>query len=316
MDVHTAARGRLLSIACALLAATLLAAPANAQIAAGKSKYLGSITGNSVPANFSTYWNQVTPENATKWGSVEGTRNTMNWGAADAAYNWAQQNGYPFKFHTLVWGAQFPGWLTSTGLTQAQQRAEIEQWIMLAGQRFPNAFSVDVVNEPIKTPLPWSAALGGAGSTGWDWVITAFTLARQRDPLFDLGALLRLRESRVRQPVRELRAPHQRVELERVAVLLRPVVGRVRRGPVHRVARAFDRTPLGGVLRRHLVPVRGEVGRHAVAGDAAEVFRFAGGDLGAGRCGEQCRREECAGNRNESAASGRSNVHVSPSFRK
>jgi endo-1,4-beta-xylanase len=182
MDVHTAARGRLLSIACTFLAALLLAAPADAQIAAGKSKYLGSITGNSVPANFTTYWNQVTPENGTKWGSVEGTRNSMNWAAADAAYNWAQQNGYPFKFHTLVWGSQFPGWLTSTGLTQAQQRAEIEQWISLAGQRFPNAFSVDVVNEPIKTPLPWSAALGGAGSTGWDWVITAFTLARQAFP--------------------------------------------------------------------------------------------------------------------------------------
>jgi endo-1,4-beta-xylanase len=182
MDVHTAARGRLFSIACTFLAATLLAAPAGAQIAAGKSKYLGSITANSVPANFTTYWNQVTPENATKWGSVESTRNSMNWGAADLAYNWAQQNGYPFKFHTLVWGSQFPDWLTNSGLTQAQQRAEIEQWITLAGQHFPNAFAVDVVNEPIKTPLPWSAALGGAGSTGWDWVITAFTLARQAFP--------------------------------------------------------------------------------------------------------------------------------------
>ena len=123
MDVRTAACGRLISIACTFLAAALLAAPAGAQIAAGKSKYLGSITGNSVPANFTTYWNQVTPENATKWGSVEGTRNSMNWAAADAAYNWAQQNGYPFKFHTLVWGAQFPNWLTNSGLTQAQQRA-------------------------------------------------------------------------------------------------------------------------------------------------------------------------------------------------
>jgi len=182
MDIRTATRGRLFSFALTLAAAVLLAAPAGAQIAAGKSKYLGSITRDSVPSNFGTYWNQVTPENATKWGSVENTRNVMNWAAADAAYNWAQTNGYPFKFHTLVWGSQFPNWLTNSNLTQAQQRAEIEEWIRLAGQHFPNAFAVDVVNEPIKTALPWKAALGGDGATGWDWVITAFTLARQAFP--------------------------------------------------------------------------------------------------------------------------------------
>jgi endo-1,4-beta-xylanase len=182
MDVHTAARGRLLSIACTFLAAVFLAAPAGAQIAAGKSKFLGNVTRDSIPQNFTQYWNQVTPENATKWGSVESTRNSMNWASADVAYNWAQQNGYPFKFHTLVWGSQDPDWLTNSGLTQAQQRAEVEQWISLAGQHFPNAFAVDVVNEPIKTALPWKAALGGDGATGWDWVITAFTLARQAFP--------------------------------------------------------------------------------------------------------------------------------------
>jgi endo-1,4-beta-xylanase len=162
-------------------AAVFLAAPAGAQ-----TKFLGNVTGNSVPANFSTYWNQVTPENATKWGSVEGTRNTMNWAGADAAYNWAQTNGRPFKFHTFVWGSQFPNWLTNSGLTQAQQRAEIEQWMQLACQRYPNITAIDVVNEPIKTPMPFAAALGGTGSTGWDWVITSFQLARQFCPNADL----------------------------------------------------------------------------------------------------------------------------------
>ena len=149
-------------------------------MAAGKAKFVGNVTGNSVPANFGTYWNQVTPENATKWGSVEGTQNQMNWAGADAAYNWAQTNGYKFKFHTFVWGSQFPGWLS--GLTTAQQRAEIEQWIRLACQRYPNTWAIDVVNEPIKTALPWKAALGGDGATGWDWVITAFQIARTNCP--------------------------------------------------------------------------------------------------------------------------------------
>ncbi len=181
MTINSTARtGRLFSVALTIFAAALFANPANAQIAAGKAKYLGNVTGGSVPANFNTYWNQITPENATKWGSVEGTQNVMNWSQADTAYQYAQARGYKFKFHTLVWGSQFPGWLS--GLSQTQQRAEIEQWITLAGQHFPNAFAVDVVNEPIKTALPWKAALGGDGATGWDWVITSFQLARTAFP--------------------------------------------------------------------------------------------------------------------------------------
>jgi len=181
MNTCMAVPGRLLFFLATSVAA-LLAAPSHAQMAAGKAKYVGNVIGSSVPGNFATYWNQVTPENATKWGSVEGTRNVMNWSQADAAYNLAQQRGFKFKFHTLVWGAQFPGWLTNSGLTQAQQRAEIEQWISLAGQRYPNAWAVDVVNEPIKTAVSWKNALGGNGTTGWDWVITSFQLARAAFP--------------------------------------------------------------------------------------------------------------------------------------
>jgi endo-1,4-beta-xylanase len=183
MFSKAAAIGGLIAFAC-------LSVTANAQMANGKPKFVGNVTANSVPANFNTYWNQITPENATKWGSVEGTRNTMNWAAADAAYNHAQTNGYKFKFHTFVWGSQFPNWLTNSGLTQAQQRAEIEQWMQLACQRYPNTWAIDVVNEPIKTAMPFKAALGGDGTTGWDWVITSFQLARQYCP----NALLLINE--------------------------------------------------------------------------------------------------------------------------
>ena len=78
MTKYTAMAGRFLSIALIFVVSLLLAQPASAQIAAGKTKFLGNVTGNSVPSNFGTYWNQVTPENASKWGSVEGTRDVMN----------------------------------------------------------------------------------------------------------------------------------------------------------------------------------------------------------------------------------------------
>ena len=104
----------------------------------------------------------------------------MNWGQLDVAYNYAKSRGYKFKQHTLVWGAQFPNWLTS--LSQADQRAEVEEWFQQLAQHSPNIDLIDVVNEPIKTPCPFKNALGGNGSTGWDWVIWSFQKARQYFP--------------------------------------------------------------------------------------------------------------------------------------
>jgi endo-1,4-beta-xylanase len=169
-------------LAAALTLTALVLPPTHvqAQIAAGKSKFLGSTINSSVPSTFTKYWNQVTPENAGKWGSVEGTRGVFNWAPLDTVYNFAQQHGYKFKAHNLIWGAQFPSWITS--LPQSQQLAEIQKWITMYGQRYPNTWAVDVVNEPINTPAPFRAALGGSGSTGWDWVITSFQLARKAFP--------------------------------------------------------------------------------------------------------------------------------------
>ena len=100
-----------------ILAAVLMPLASMAQLSQNPDKFLGNIT-TDWPGSmdydgftYSNYWNQVTPENGTKWGIVEGTRNSYYWGGADPAYNYAKQNGFPFKFHCLVWGSQYPGWL-------------------------------------------------------------------------------------------------------------------------------------------------------------------------------------------------------------
>ncbi len=144
------------------------------------SKFLGNIIAGSVPSSYGTYWNQVTPENSTKWGAVEGNRNSMNWGQADMAYNYAQSKGYPFKFHTLVWGSQEPSWVKN--LSAAEQKAEVTQWIQLAGQKYGKSAFVDVVNEPFHAKPSYSNAIGGGGATGWDWIIWSFQQARQQFP--------------------------------------------------------------------------------------------------------------------------------------
>lgn len=162
-------------------------------IADGKAKFLGCAYSSGQATNFQNYWNQLTPENGGKWGSVEGTRNVMNWSSLDAAYNTAKKYGMLFKQHTLIWGAQQPGWMAS--LDTASQRKEIEQWFSLLAARYPDMEYIDVVNEPLHNApngmTPWGSstknidyakALGGAGVTGWDWIIKSFRMARKYFP--------------------------------------------------------------------------------------------------------------------------------------
>jgi len=147
------------------------------------NKFFGNITTRGqVRQDFLTYWNQITPENESKWGSVEGTRGKFNWSGVDRVKNFAEQNNIPWKFHTLVWGSQYPRWMDN--LSQADQLTEITKWFDSASVRYPNVNMIDVVNEacPGHAPAPYKAALGGDGATGFDWIIKAFQMARQRWP--------------------------------------------------------------------------------------------------------------------------------------
>lgn len=176
---------------CAALLLWAVLSPGNSigQIAQGQVKFLGSAASVPIPSNFLTYWNQITPGNEGKWGSIAGgspDTSNWNWGPLNQIYDYALSNGIPFKEHNLVWGQQQPSWITT--LDSAQQYQAVVNWIKTCGERYPEAAMVDVANEPLHdvpqalNPVPYYKALGGAGSTGWDWVITAFTLAREYFP--------------------------------------------------------------------------------------------------------------------------------------
>lgn len=174
-------RGLLTIHVCALLIIFIFPSRSFSQLALGRSKFVGNVIHNaySIRSDFATYWDQVTPENDGKWGSVESNPGVYSWTALDNDYNYAILNGFPFKEHNLIWGSQYPSFIT--GLDSAQLYQEIVNWIDSCGQRYPDAALCDVVNEPIHTPLPtiYKTALGGTGKTGWDWVINAFKLARE-----------------------------------------------------------------------------------------------------------------------------------------
>lgn len=169
-----------------LLTILSFAVAAQSPLAQGKEKFLGSIHSSSQVVNFEQYWNQVTPENAGKWGSVEGTRDSYNWTALDAAYDFAKDNGLPFRYHVLLWGNQQPAWIET--LSEEDQLEEIGEWMDAVADRYPDIDYLEVINEPINDPPngagngDYYLALGGRGTSGFEWLLNGYRMARERFP--------------------------------------------------------------------------------------------------------------------------------------
>lgn len=154
-------------------------------------RYVGNIWREEVDsdAEFTQLWNQLTPENAGKWGEVEPVQDKMQWERLDAAIAFARNNAMPYKFHTLVWGANQPKWLSA--LSPEQQRVEIEQWMNQLATRYPSVEQIDVINEPLHAPPNYLSALNPSSDitltpTRWAWVSNTFAQARQKFPNSEL----------------------------------------------------------------------------------------------------------------------------------
>jgi endo-1,4-beta-xylanase len=146
---------------------------------AGVTKFAGNITTRgSVRSDFSKYWNQITPENEGKWGSVQPSQGNFNWNSLDAIYKYTNDNNIVFKEHCFVWGSQQPGWVnTSNGETA------IRAWMQAFCQRYPKTKIIDVVNEPPPHTTPsYKNGIGGDGTSGWDWIANSFKWAREACP--------------------------------------------------------------------------------------------------------------------------------------
>ncbi|MCQ2376188.1 MAG: endo-1,4-beta-xylanase [Salinivirgaceae bacterium] len=164
-----------------------LSVGASAQLSSNPDKFLGNITTygqvDYEGVVYSTLWNEITPENETKWESIEGNgRGIFNWDGADRSYNYAKEHGFPFKFHCLIWGAQYPSWMNS--LSTNDQHDALVEWYDAVKEHYNTIDLIDVVNEAIKghQPAPFRNALGGEGKTGYDWIIRAFEMAHERWP--------------------------------------------------------------------------------------------------------------------------------------
>lgn len=156
-------------------------------LSACKGKYMAGLHQNQFLVNFTQLFNGASTENACKWGSVEGTRDVFNWGGADKGYNDAMNNNMMFRYHAILWASQYPSWLF--GLSTADARAEVVEYIKAVAARFPKADQVDVLNEQLFTHQKDNQKLrdlmSGKANTAVDdfsWQIWLFEQARANFP--------------------------------------------------------------------------------------------------------------------------------------
>lgn len=112
----------------------------DAFVAAGK-EFFGTATDqgllgqNTNAAIIQANFGQVTHENSMKWGSLESTQGSYNWGPADDVVNFAVENGKLVRGHTLIWHSQLPGWVE--GITDAETlRSAIETHVSTVVGRY------------------------------------------------------------------------------------------------------------------------------------------------------------------------------------
>jgi len=161
--------------------------PNQPPFAVASAKFLGMVCCGGQRRFLENYFNQVVPENAGKWGSVEAVRGEFQWAGVDEALALAEANGFPFRFHVLVWGSQQPTWIET--LPPEEQLAEIRRWFEAVNERYGARLTfLEVVNEFDNQPPTaqnegnYVDALGGAGESGFDWILNAFRMAREVFP--------------------------------------------------------------------------------------------------------------------------------------
>jgi len=141
---------------------------------------VGNITtGDQMDAagkKFSNHWDQVTPENAGKWGSVQqNPGGGYNWGTLDAIADYAEQNGIIFKQHAFVWGSQQPA--------GSPNESQVKAWMSSFCDRYPDVKLIDVVNEPPPHTTPsYANNIGGGTDSTWAWITNSFKWAREACP--------------------------------------------------------------------------------------------------------------------------------------
>ncbi len=165
------------------VAFTPAAAAARSGRRAGAAVDYGPLVNEPIYAQLlAEQFSDVTPENATKWGSLQPV-NPSDWdfAQADAIRDFAEDNDLAVKGHTLLWHQQQPPFITpETAARQLERYAE--RHIQKAVHRYRrDFFAWDVVNEAVADDGSGLRPTIYANALGERYIDRAFRDARQAD---------------------------------------------------------------------------------------------------------------------------------------
>lgn len=147
-------------------------------------------------ARMSEHFSLAVLESDAKWAVVEPSEGVRDFSEADANVDWAEENGFQVKGHTLLWGlpmplsgSALPKWaeekFPSTNLTAeetADLRRILKSFIQDSVAHFKGRLAYwDVTNETLQPLAQWFIVRLGPGI-----VEDAYAWAREMDPDVDL----------------------------------------------------------------------------------------------------------------------------------
>jgi endo-1,4-beta-xylanase len=147
----------------------------------------GRLSEELYAATLAREFNQVEPENAMKFGSIQPTETGFNYGPADAIVAFAKAHHMAVRGHTLVWHKQNPGWIVRGTFTPEQLSAALQEHIRsLVGHYAGEVYAWDVVNEAFNDDGTLRSTIWrdtpGIGLAGTAYVEQAFRWAHEADP--------------------------------------------------------------------------------------------------------------------------------------
>ncbi|WP_432869493.1 endo-1,4-beta-xylanase [Microbispora rosea] len=172
------------SLPAGAAAGTLGAAAAQSGRYFGTAIAAGHLNDSTYVATWDREFNSVTAENEMKWGPIEPSRNSFNWGSADQIVNHALSKGMKVRGHTLVWHAQLPSWI-NTNMSASDLRSAMTNHITQVMNHYKGkVYAWDVVNEAFAD----GGSVGSLRSSiftqklGNGFIEEAFRAARAADP--------------------------------------------------------------------------------------------------------------------------------------
>ncbi len=175
-----------------LLATAASAEPTLAELARASGRYVGTgaamenlLADAAYRALVTNQCTHLTPENEFKWTTLRPSpAQPFNFGPADLAVTFAEQNGLRVRGSCFTWANDTPWWFDSY-VTPANALSVLEQHITTVMTRYKGrVYSWDVVNEATDGkgyyPTRWAKLLGPR------YIDNAFTIAHRADPAAQL----------------------------------------------------------------------------------------------------------------------------------